>query len=433
MNFFLGTQGNLQSVQTPTTGLERARTKYRSTGILTNGGGWARESVSGHNVYNINWDFIRNDAYAKINASLEAGELIHFLDPQAAVSNSLPSYVAQAGEAAHGGYRLVGYSTTSGISEIATLAPSVTTGPRRSVAYTGILSAPRKQIWLPVPTGYTLWLRGITTGESRIALTGVANLVDDSRLAFLTMTPQGATVNDTHPATGGPDGGSYFRRTMVTENTSSPMTMALADTGTSGIPVTGGESYVGSWYARKSAGGGAARMNAQWFDASGTLITTSTNSTVTVDASWARWTQTFTAPSNAVYVVPLLQWSGTAVAGQTLDFAMAQFEVGTVPTEYTDSLLPSYTGGDIPQIFVNSGASQGVYLSISPGSYINLRWLQAMVLPTGQAISWGDWQPGLGHSGCRFDGDPSYTLYSAPQAIDYGALSVTLRETGAWE
>jgi hypothetical protein len=71
---------------------------------------------------------------------------------------------------------------------------------------------------------------------------------------------------------------------------------------------------------------------------------------------------------------------------------------------------------------------------LSAGSDITIRWLQAKVLPTGQAVTWTEgWKPGLGHSGCRLDGDPTYTLYSSPQALDYGALSLPLRETGAWE
>lgn len=273
MLFYFGTQSNLQSVQIPTTGLDRTRTRYRSTGTLTNGGGWARASAGSHYIYNMHWDFIRNDKYAQISSLLEYGDLVHFLDPQAAASNSLPPYIAAAGEAALGGYRLIGYSATTAIAAASTLAPLVTDGPLRTVQYTGIAGAPRKSIWLPIPAGHTLHLRGLTTSSS------TANVV------------LGAT--------------------------------------------------------------------------------------------------------------PLPYWT---------------------------------TGTTIPFISVASPAAQGVALSIDAGDNITIRWLQAKVLPTGEAVSWtSGWQPGLGHSGCRMDGDPAYTLYSAPQAIDFGALSVTLRETGAWE
>lgn len=263
----------MQSVKVPTTGLDRTAASFRSTGTLTNGGGWARASVSSHYLYNMNWDFLRNEEYAQIRALYEYGDLIHFIDPQAAVSNVLPPYIAKAGDAALGGYRLVGYTSTSAVAGVSTLAPLVTTGPQRTVAYTGISGALRKSIWLPIPTGHTLHLRGLTTSSSGV------NVV----------------------------------------------------AGTTALPY---------------------------------------------------WT----------------------------------------------------TGTTVPSISVASPAAQGVSLTLDAGDDITIRWLQAKVLPTGEAVSWTQgWMPGLGHSGCRLNDDPSYTLYSAPQALDYGALSLPLRETGAWE
>lgn len=272
MSFYFGYQGNLQSVKVPTTGLERTQTAYRSSGVLTNGGGWARSSTGEHYLYVMNWDFIRSADYAQIRSLYGYDELIHFLDPQAAVTNSLPPYIAEAGKAAKGGYRLIRPAGLASVTETSTLAPAITTGPQRTARYAAISSAPRKSVWLPVPSGHTIHLRGLTasSGSTRITLNGVA--------------------------------------------------------------------------------------------------------------------------------------------------------------------LPAYTSGTtVPSLSIPSPVAQGVSLAISAGDAIDIRWLQTMVLPTGQTPVWGDWQPGLGHSGCRLDTDPTYTLYSAPQAIDYGALSLTLRETGAWE
>jgi hypothetical protein len=272
MDFYFGTQSNLQSVKIPTTGLGRISTKFRTTGTLTNGGGWARASAGSHNVYNINWDFIRNDDYAVIASLFDSGDLIHFLDPQAAVTNSLPPYIAQAGDAARGGYRLIGYADTVTVTEVATIAPLITLGPTHTVQYGAITGAPRKEIWVPIPAGHTLHLRGLTTSA------------------------------------------------------------------------TGTQVQVGS------------------------------------------------------------------------------------------ALLPLWTSGlTVPSVTLASPAEQGAFLSIEAGADINIRWLQTHVLPTGQVVDWPTWQPGLGHSGCRLDSDPAYTLYSAPQALDFGALSLVLRETGAWE
>lgn len=435
MNFYLGTQDDLQSVQVPTTGLERTRAKYRTGGVLTNGGGWARSSVSGHNVYNMNWDFIRNDSYAQINAILERGDLIHFLDPQAAVSNALPSYVAQAGEAARGGYRLVGYSDTSAVSEAAVLASGIADGPRRTVAYTGIADAPRKQIWLPIPTGHTLHLRGLTDGAARIQLSGIANVLPDPKLLSATMTANGGTFNDSVGTTFGPNGTGYFRRSVVSPNTSSPMTMPVSGSGTSGIRVSPGQEWTGSWHARMFGGDSlVTRMDVVWYSASGASLGTTTSNTHTPDGTWTRIYRPFTVPDQAAYAHVQLIWSGIAIAGQDLDFADAQFEPGATATVWSDGILPAYSSGtDVPSISLAGGTNQGSYITVGAGDNITLRWLQAKVLPAGESANWGDWQPGLGHSGCRLEGDPSYTLYSAPQAIDYGALGITLRETGAWE
>lgn len=272
MSFYFGYRGNLQSVKVPTTGLERTQNAFRSSGVLTNGGGWARSSVGQHATYQVNWDFIRNDDYAQIRSLFDYGELIHFLDPQAAVSNSLPPYIAQSGDAARGGYRMVGYAGATTITEISTLAPGITVGPQRTARYAGISGAPRKQIWMPIPAEHTLHLRGITAST------------------------------------------------------------------------TGTQVKIGS------------------------------------------------------------------------------------------ALLPLWTSGTVvPSTSLASLADQGAYLEIEAGDDIDIRWLQTKVLPTGEAVEWGDWMPGLGHSGCRLDDVPSYTLYSAPQAIDFGALGLILRETGAWE
>lgn len=435
MSFYLGTTGNLKSVQVPTSGLARTRTKYRSTGVLTNGGGWARESAGSHNVYTVNWDFIRNEPYNEIMELVEYGDLIHFLDPQAAVTNSLPPYIAQGGDAARGGYRMIGYSSTTTVTETATLAPLVTTGPKRTTQYSGATGAPRKQIWLPVPMGSTLWLRGLVSGAARVQLTGIANQLASPRLATLSMSTNGATVSDVQQPSGGPDGGTYFRRTMTTANTTSPMYASLSPTGTGAIPVTPGQVWTYSTYARKSSGGPLLRMDVNWYDASGATLSNGSGAGLTPGASWSRFTQQYTVPAGAAFMRPGILWTGTALVGQVLDFAMAQVELGAVATPWSDGLLPVSNSAttSAPVVAAAAGTSQGVYLSVGAGADIAIRWLQSLVLPNDETPVWGNWMPGLGHSGCRLDADPAYTLYSAPQAIDFGALSLTLRETGAWE
>lgn len=189
---------------------------------------------------------------------------------------------------------------------------------------------------------YQLRLRLETYGDYFVSVgPGCAeryeNLLPDPRLTTKTMSLEGATVVDTYPSSGAPDGDSYFRREILVANATSPMDMALDDSGVDGIPVVAGEQYTGSWYARKTpAGGPTTRMSVQWYDNAGALLSTSTGSATDPTAAWARFTETFTAPALAEFAVPLIDWVGTALVGQVLDIAQAQFEHGSVATDYFD-------------------------------------------------------------------------------------------------
>lgn len=169
-----------------------------------------------------------------------------------------------------------------------------------------------------------------------------SNRMRDPRLTATVMSLNGATVTDTYEAFGGPDGGSFFRRVMITANTSSPMSMPMVGSGTSGIPVVAGTTYTASWYARKVPPAGVAtRMNILWYDAAGVLLSTVTGAGGAPDGNWSRFSETAVAPALAAFAEPRLQWSGTALVGQVLDVAQAQFETGAVATSYFDG---DYTG-----------------------------------------------------------------------------------------
>src|SRR5690606_31057126 len=101
----------------------------------------------------------------------ESQNLIHFLSPDAMVRNALPPYIAQAGDAALGGYRLVGYTSTTAVAEVSTIATGLTTGPTRTVRYRGITGATRKSIWLPAPPGHAPPLRGLTSSSGGVQVT----------------------------------------------------------------------------------------------------------------------------------------------------------------------------------------------------------------------------------------------------------------------
>lgn len=157
---------------------------------------------------------------------------------------------------------------------------------------------------------------------------------EDYRLAGRTMTLNGATVNDSFPSSGAPDGGSYFSREIVVANTTSPMTMDVTDSGLNAIPATAAATYTGSWWAQKSVvGGPQTRMNMAWYNAAGGLISTTSGVNMMAQTAWSRHSQTFVAPALTAFMKPILAWSGTALVGQVLDFAQVWINSGATATE----------------------------------------------------------------------------------------------------
>lgn len=161
------------------------------------------------------------------------------------------------------------------------------------------------------------------------------NMAPDSDLSGLSMTVEGATVDDSFPQSGGPlggDGGIYFRRRIISPNTTSPMTMALAPAGTGGIPVVAGASYTMSWWVRKDPGGGPVpRGDFFWFDAAGLFVSSPAGALKTAGPNWERVSQTQVAPAGAAFLSPRIAWTGTALAEQRLDVAQAWVNGGAAP------------------------------------------------------------------------------------------------------
>lgn len=174
----------------------------------------------------------------------------------------------------------------------------------------------------------TLW----TTEQVQSVEADQQNLIQDPDLSSRTMTTNGATVDDSYPQSGGPsgpDGGPYFRREILSPNTTSPMVMVLSGTGLSAIPVVAGETYTVAWWARKSlTGGPSTRLDWQWYDAAGANLSVNNGSANSPNNNWQRFSQTNVAPVGAAFGQPRLIWSGTALTDQVLDFALPWMSVG---------------------------------------------------------------------------------------------------------
>lgn len=201
---------------------------------------------------------------------------------------------------------------------------------------------------------------------------GQTNLAPDPRLAATTMSTNGATVSDTRPSTGADgDNGSFFRRTMTTANTTSPMSMQCSPTGTGAIPVTPGSPIVASWDSRKNPGlGPSGRCDFAWYDAAGASIGSVVSGTgQTQTGSWQRFSQIHTPPALAVFGQPRLAWTGTALVGQQLDIGRLQVEDGSTPTPYKAGFLHIPTEVTVS----TTGAEWGLWLKAPGRVDLNVR------------------------------------------------------------
>jgi hypothetical protein len=247
---------------------------------------------------------------------------------------------------------------------------------------------------------------------------GQTNLAPDPRLATSTMGTNGATVVDTRPATGALDGGSFFRRSMTTANTSSPMSMQCSPSGTSAIPVTAGSPIVASWDARKNPGlGPAGRADFAWYDAAGALLSISQGTGQTQTGDWQRFSQVHTPPALAAFRQPRLQWSGTALVGQLLDLGRLQVEVGTEPTPFKVGFLPVPTEVTVS----TTGADRGLWIKIPGRADMVTRVKLQDIGQMSRATLGGSWQvPG----GIAIAQSAAASL---AQSAGLGSLSATLQ------
>lgn len=160
------------------------------------------------------------------------------------------------------------------------------------------------------------------------------NLALDPDLSGLSMSLNGATVDDAHHISGGPNDGPYFRRHIIASNTSSPMSMPLSGTGVAGYPVDPGDVFSFAWWAREAPNAPvSARLDWTWYNAAGSQISNHNGTLFGTTDQWVRYTQeNIVAPALAEFVQWRIVWSGTASAEQDLDFAQVWINEGPTST-----------------------------------------------------------------------------------------------------
>lgn len=175
------------------------------------------------------------------------------------------------------------------------------------------------------------------TGDT--AADGVANYWREFSTITATKTLQsGITgplteVTTAQRATGSIAAAGYvgFRGNTPLFNTGIPNQNAL--------PVAVGRTYTLSAYFKASAlpGTGTAGVAIEWYDSSGTLLSTSTEGTqVITTGTWFRAVTTAVAPATAAVAVPRLRTIGSAAGTITVDFTAVMFTQTTSVATYFD-------------------------------------------------------------------------------------------------
>lgn len=154
---WFGTKGYMRWVKDPAVGMGASPVGWSTNSQLLNGKKYVRRSNNSHREYEMTWNLTRRENLEPILSFLSGtfGDKIYFVDPFAMNRNmfpldwSVPMLGAQDG------------TVLNGAEKRPSLVPTATNGylyPYQSAVYTVTSGAWVPEVWLPIPTGYTLHL-----------------------------------------------------------------------------------------------------------------------------------------------------------------------------------------------------------------------------------------------------------------------------------
>lgn len=157
LSMWFGTRGYMQWVPCPLIDSDMSKVGWNSQAQYLNGGTRIRSSVTAHKEYNLAWGLQERDNIRTITDYADGvygDDLIYFVDPFAADKNVLPQYWATPALAAEDAPILTGTAKPSLVE-----TDSNTNGyPRYSAVYYVLPTDPKKNIYVPIPPGYTAWV-----------------------------------------------------------------------------------------------------------------------------------------------------------------------------------------------------------------------------------------------------------------------------------
>jgi len=156
---YFGTKDYMQSVACPNVNIPSNKVGWSTGQQYINGGAYVRRSTAAHKEYELTWDRVaREDIIPILNYAdkLYGDGAVYWLDPFIADFNVLPQYLASPFQVLDDGPPIL----ADGAIQESVTTPANTLGyPTRSVRFTTTAdTTARRNIWVPIPSGYSAWV-----------------------------------------------------------------------------------------------------------------------------------------------------------------------------------------------------------------------------------------------------------------------------------
>ena len=469
---YFGTRERMTWIPCPAINAGLGSSRWLATGGFLNGGAFQRQSTIGAKTYSFAWNPQEAENLYELDGyfdGIHGQGPFYFVDPFAAKSNILPSFLASpstmAGDAPN-------FGGTQRVSRVLTGTNPLGYPAQSGQVTVGAAFGPYKFYVLPVPPDHELHLgvHGSASGTAAVQIGALGSGVVRTNLAsnpyFRTSNAGVAFVGTGGVLERSTDGvlGPVVQARWTSVGTSITPTISVQSVTPTLMPVTAGATYSGSVWVNPSKAM-TFRLGVTEFTsaegASPTYTAAVGTNTACPANTWTRLTFTRTmaagkthagvsvstsaavtqAIGDSIRVGQVLVSSGTsAVSGTYFDgnTAFARW-TGNPDASSSEFMVTSVTSlATLPVSSTqrtNTVLPGGQWYAISVGGEgtLTLAGLIGQILPTGQTVEPGNFIPGRGNTGVRISGNPSVTGYSAALTNASVGMTAEFVETGAWE
>lgn len=154
---YFGTKNRMMWVKDPAINMDSSKFGWANQTNFLDGGAHIRRSWGSHKEFNLSWNLSSRDTIRPIQDyadGMYGTGLIYWLNPFTMDKNVLPTAWATPWMGGQDGPILTGYSTRPSLVDTSANTYGY---PVQSAVYT-VTTTPTKNVWIPIPTGYTLWL-----------------------------------------------------------------------------------------------------------------------------------------------------------------------------------------------------------------------------------------------------------------------------------